>query len=153
MKARQIADLLAPTFASLFLVLSLCAVLVRLLSAGKIPLLQVHPPGKWVDCGETTTLVVRLLKTGDLKINQDPITGAEFTPRIGSIMKNRAGRPIYVLADSEVSYQLVVSLVDRIKGSARDIQIGLLSPYILHALGSGYTSPCSLDWPSYVFRT
>jgi biopolymer transport protein ExbD len=154
MKTRQIADILAPTFASLFLVLSLCAVLVRArpFVGRQIPPLQVHTPGKWVDCGETRTLVVSLLKTGDLKINQDPITWAGFTPRIGSIMRNRADRPVDVLADSEVSYQQVVSLVDRINGSASGIQIGLLSPNILQALGSSYEGPCSLDWPSYVFR-
>jgi biopolymer transport protein ExbD len=107
MKTRQFADILAPTFASLFLVLSLCAVLARArpFVGLQIPLLQVHAPqpGTWVDCGENRTLVVSLLKTGELKINQDPITWAEFTPRIGSIMKNRADRPVYVLADSGVS--------------------------------------------------
>jgi biopolymer transport protein ExbD len=155
MKTRQIEELLAPTFASLFLVLSLCAVLVRArpFVGLQIPLLQVHTPGKWADCGETRALVVSLLKTGELKISQDPITGTELTAKIGSIMKNRADRPVYVLADSGVSYQQVVSLFDRINGSARGIQIGLLSPYILQALGSGYEGPCSLDWPSYVFRT
>ena len=157
MKPRQIADVMLPFFASLFLVLSLCALLVRTpKSAGlQIPMLRVRnpQPEKWLDCGETRIIVVTLNSTGELKINQDAIGWNELSPRIGSIMRFRAEHAIYVLADPEVSYQQFVTLTDRIAGSASNMQIGLLTNQLLSIERYHLEGPCSMEWPPYVSRT
>lgn len=155
MKPRQFADALLPFFASLFLVLSPCAILIGTQkSAGmQIPMLRARNPQseKWVDCGETRIIVVTLNSAGELKINQDSIGWNELSSRIGSIMRFRAQHSIYVLADPEVSYQQFVTLADRIAGSASNIQIGLLTTKLLRM--DRLDGPCSLEWPPYVFRS
>ena len=157
MKPRQIADVLLPFFASLFLVLSLCALLVRTPKPTglQIPMLRVRnpQPEKWLDCGETRIIVVTLNSTGELKINQDAIGWNELSPRIGSIMKFRAEHSIYVRADPEVSYQQFAALTDRIAGSASNMQIGLLTNQLLSIERYHLEGPCSMEWPPYVSRT
>jgi biopolymer transport protein ExbD len=155
MKPNQL-DMFVPSFAGLFLVLSLCAVLLRSpTSTGmRIPLLRLRAPHpkEWRDCGDGRPIVISLLQSGTLKINQDSTSWKDLAPRIAKIMEFRAERTVFVVTDSEVSNQQFAMLIDRLAGSTSDLHIALLTRDIRRTLDSDYAAFCQLEWPPSEFQ-
>jgi biopolymer transport protein ExbD len=153
MKLSQIAELASAPLASLFVLLSLCAFVSRRKAAVgfNVPVLRLRQrhPGKWVDCGETRTIVISLNGNGELHINQDQTTWENLTPTITKIMEHNNEPSVYVLADANVPYAQFTRLMDKIYSSTEGLQVGLISG----ELSRGSITPCGLEWPRGKFVT
>jgi biopolymer transport protein ExbD len=142
--------------ASLFLVLSLCALVVqRPASVGMhFPITRVRRVSLH-DCYDDRDIFVRIKKDGSTWINETQEQPSDVAPLIAQIMESRAYEPpVYVLTDPEVSYGRFASLFQQISASSSDLHVGAITPQLDRELRQcPLGSICGLDWsdhrPSY----
>jgi len=135
MTLNQVRFLVAPAFASLFLVLALCAFAVRApVSTGfSIPVIRLHhDPNETTDCGGRSEFL-RLTKDGRTWINSEEIQAGEVRKDVANLMADRAERVVYVVVDSELTYGQFAQFVDRIAGSTDDLHIVVVSGEVRRA--------------------
>ncbi len=156
----RLRTMLAPVLASLFLILSLCAFVVqRPASAGvMVPVVQLptQPQPQYV-CNHLSG-VLWLNKNGEMGINGYAHPAAAMTSKIEEVWEYRVN-PIYVVADSRVSYGQFVNFMALITEAApKKNRIILLSGDLLKEVEHYPTfddlciwqSPKSPLWDSYM---
>jgi len=71
-------------------------------------------------------VVVQVLASGDLRINQQPVTWDQLGNRLEAIFKERATKVAFVRGDAPVEFAQVAKVLDVMHGSG--ISVGLLTP-------------------------
>jgi biopolymer transport protein ExbD len=146
--------LVAAPMAGLFLILSLCAfVMQRPASVGMwVPMLRVREIPDY-DCpGVDRTIVVRLLKSGIIKINETDVLANELRARLAEIYENRQEKILPVYSDPEVSFGDFATFYANVVSSTSDLHIILRTRQLDAQLEqcSPYSS-CGLDWPDHSY--
>jgi len=86
---------------------------------------QPAPPTSTALPDEGVT-VVQVQNSGELRINQQPVTWDDLGNRLQDIFKLRATKVAFIRGDSLVQFALVARIVDVMHGSG--ISVGLLTP-------------------------
>jgi biopolymer transport protein TolR len=71
-------------------------------------------------------IVVQVLSSGELRINQDPVAWDELGNRLDAIFKQRATKVAFIRGEAPVEFAQVARVVDVMHGSG--IAVGLLTP-------------------------
>ena len=71
-------------------------------------------------------IVLQVLSSGDLRINQEPVAWDRLADRMQAIYKERARKVAFIRGEAPVEFALVARVVDVLHGSG--ISIGLLTP-------------------------
>jgi len=79
-----------------------------------------HPPQP------EAVIVVQVLSSGELRINQDPVDWDQLGIRLNEIFKQRATKVAFIRGEAPVEFAQVARVVDVMHGSG--ISIGLLTP-------------------------
>jgi biopolymer transport protein TolR len=74
-----------------------------------------------------TVIVVQVLADGALRINQDPVSWEDFSPRLQEIFKQRASRVAFIRGDGPVEFGVVAKAIDSMR-TAGIASVGLLTP-------------------------
>lgn len=148
--------LLAPAFAALFMLLSLCIFLVQSPpSMGfRVPLLrlrhQVHPTcdGDWE--------FVELLDDGTTRINGNQIRQENLALHVSNNMATKAERLIYVVPSSGIPYSRLLETMSTLKQAVPDMHIDvLLSGEVRDAYRRPFLKridlPCDIEWQARDF--
>jgi biopolymer transport protein TolR len=72
------------------------------------------------------TIVVQLLDTGKLKINEEDTTWDSLGPRLSDVFKQRAEKVAFVKGDDTVRFADVARAIDIMRGSGID-KVGLIT--------------------------
>lgn len=72
------------------------------------------------------TIVVQVLETGDLKINEDAADWTSLGPRLNDIFKLRAEKVAFVKGDDNVAFASVARAIDVMRSSGVD-KVGLIT--------------------------
>jgi biopolymer transport protein TolR len=72
------------------------------------------------------TIVVQILDTGKLKINDEDATGDSLGPRLTDVFKERAEKVAFVKGDDAVRFADVAHAIDIMRGSGID-KVGLIT--------------------------
>lgn len=75
---------------------------------------------------EPEVIVVEVLSSGVLRINQQPVAWDELGSRLEAIFRERATKVAFIRGDAPVEFAQVARVVDVMHGSG--ISIGLLTP-------------------------
>jgi len=75
---------------------------------------------------EDVVIVVQVLSSGELRINQDPVSWDELGNRLDAIFKRRATKAAFIRGEALVEFSQVARVVDVLHGSG--IGVGLLTP-------------------------
>jgi biopolymer transport protein ExbD len=86
-----------------------------------VPRPAVERPSDPVDI-----IVVQVLSSGDLRINQDPVAWDHLADRMAAIYKERARKVAFIRGEAPVEFALVARAIDLLHGSG--ISVGLLTP-------------------------
>lgn len=119
----------APAFASIFLVLTMCALIVRSPSSTGyyVPMAQIHhDPNEPTDCGGRSEFI-RLTNDGRSWINDAEVPAERIGAAVAQVMDDRAEKVVYIVVDSNLSYGQFAQFVDRVTGAGPDIHIVLIS--------------------------
>ena len=73
-----------------------------------------------------TVVVVEVLSSGELRINQQPVGWDELANRLEAIYKERVRKVCFIRGDAPVEFAQVARVVDVMHGSG--ISVGLLTP-------------------------
>ena len=76
------------------------------------------------DPGEV--IVVQVLSSGELRINQDPVAWDQLANRLEAIFKERAAKVAFIRGEAPVEFAEVARVVDILHGAG--ISVGLLTP-------------------------
>ncbi|MGA3045944.1 MAG: hypothetical protein ABSD67_04940 [Terracidiphilus sp.] len=150
----RLLGLLAAPFASLFLVLSLCAFVVRMpASTGvRIPMVRIHHnPDELTDCGGRSEFV-RLTKGGRTWINDSETPADQLAPAVASLMENRAERVVHVIVDSDFSYGRFAEFLDKVARSTTGLHVVVISGEVRKAFEQSH-APCDFVYPANEFTT
>jgi biopolymer transport protein TolR len=79
-----------------------------------------HPPQP------ETVIVVQVLSSGELRINQDPVDWDQLGIRLDEIFKQRASKLAFIRGEAPVEFAQVARVVDVMHGLG--IAVGLLTP-------------------------
>jgi len=71
-------------------------------------------------------IVVQVQNSGELRINEQPVTWDDLGNRLEAIFKFRATKVAFIRGDALVEFALVARIVDVMHGSG--ISVGLLTP-------------------------
>jgi biopolymer transport protein ExbD len=71
-------------------------------------------------------IVVEVLSSGELRINQDPVAWDPLADRMEAIYKERARKVAFIRGEAPVEFALVARAIDLLHGSG--ISVGLLTP-------------------------
>jgi biopolymer transport protein TolR len=71
-------------------------------------------------------IVVQVQNSGELRINEQPVTWDDLGNRLEAIFKLRATKVAFIRGDALVEFALVARIVDVMHGSG--ISVGLLTP-------------------------
>jgi biopolymer transport protein ExbD len=71
-------------------------------------------------------IIVQVLASGELRINQDPVAWDDLANRLEAIYKERANRVAFIRGEAPVEFAYVARVVDVMHGSG--ISVGLLTP-------------------------
>ena len=71
-------------------------------------------------------IVLQVLSSGDLRINQEPVAWDHLADRMQAIYKERARKVAFIRGEAPVEFALVARVVDVLHGSG--IAVGLLTP-------------------------
>src|SRR5258708_3170609 len=71
-------------------------------------------------------IVLQLLSSGDLRLNQDPVPSHHLAERMQAIYKERARKVAFIRGEAPVEFALVARAIDLLHGSG--ISVGLLTP-------------------------
>jgi biopolymer transport protein TolR len=72
------------------------------------------------------TIVVQVLETGKLKINQEDATWESLGPRLSDVFKERAEKVAFVQGEDAVRFSEVARAIDVMRGSGID-KVGLIT--------------------------
>jgi len=72
------------------------------------------------------TIVVQVLETGKLKINQEDATWESLGPRLSDVFKERAEKVAFVEGEDAVRFSEVARAIDVMRGSGID-KVGLIT--------------------------
>jgi len=75
---------------------------------------------------EPDFVVVQVLSSGELRINQQPVAWDELGSRLEAIYKERAKKVAFIRGEAPVEFAQVARVVDVMHGSG--ISVGLLTP-------------------------
>ena len=129
MNFNRLLSLLAVPFASLFLILTLCTMVVRRSpSAGfYMPIIRLHHhPDEPTDCGGRSEFL-RLTKDGRTWINEAEIPHDKIASTLAEMMKNRVERIVFIEVDSDLPYGQFTELMDKASGSIEDLHVIVIS--------------------------
>ena len=87
---------------------------------------QPAPPEKQTQQIEQKTIVVQVLDTGKLKINEDDATWDTLGPRLNDVFKERAEKVAFVKGDDTVRFAEVARAIDIMRNSGID-KVGLIT--------------------------
>ena len=87
---------------------------------------QPAPPQKEQQQIEQKTIVVQILDTGKLKINDEDATWDTLGPRLTDVFKERAEKVAFVKGDDAVRFADVARAIDIMRGSGID-KVGLIT--------------------------
>jgi biopolymer transport protein TolR len=88
---------------------------------------QPAPPNqKQQDQVQQKTIVVQILDTGKLKINDEDATWDSLGPRLTDVFKERAEKVAFVKGDDKVRFADVARAIDVMRGSGID-KVGLIT--------------------------
>jgi len=90
---------------------------------------QPTPPDQKQTEPDTRTIVVQVLASGRLKINQDDTSWQDLGPRLFDIFKERAEKIAFVKGDDNVEFATVARAIDIMRGSGID-HVGLITAKI-----------------------
>jgi len=85
---------------------------------------QPAPEEAVADPGEV--IVVQVLSSGELRINQDPVAWDQLANRLEAIFKERAAKVAFIRGEAPVEFAEVARVVDILHGAG--ISVGLLTP-------------------------
>jgi biopolymer transport protein TolR len=86
---------------------------------------QPLPPGKkFLPPGGT--VIIQVLSSDHVKINQEDATWEDLGPRLQAVFKQRAEKGAFVRGDADVSFALVAQAIDMMRSSGIE-NIGLIS--------------------------
>jgi biopolymer transport protein TolR len=85
-----------------------------------------QPPTEPTRATEPDVIVIQVLSSGELRINQEPIAWDQLGNRLEAIFKERATRVAFIRGDAPVEFAQVARVVDVMHGSR--ISVGLLTP-------------------------
>jgi len=71
-------------------------------------------------------IVLQVLSSGDLRINQEPVAWDHLADRMQAIYKERARKVAFIRGEAPVEFALVARALDLLHGSG--ISVGLLTP-------------------------
>ena len=164
MNAWQIRMWLAAPMASLFLILGVCAFAIqRTPSEGiYIPVLRLSAQftENEFSC-DGRFHFVQLMADGTTKLNEQSIPFEQLEARLAERMEGQLAKAVFVVPDSDISYQRFVAALDAIHNASSDVHIGVLSGELRHQYQQGWESdglleprhvPCDLIWPSQEFH-
>jgi biopolymer transport protein ExbD len=86
-----------------------------------VPQPAVDRPSNPVDI-----IVVQVLSSGELRVNQDPVAWDHLADRMEAIYKERARKVAFIRGEAPVEFALVARAIDLLHGSG--ISVGLLTP-------------------------
>ena len=151
MDPSRLRALIAPAMASLFLVLSLCAFVVRRPeSVGmRIPLVPLHSESHLSGVCNYMPIVLWLTADGKMWINVTEVSPDKLRARIAEIKEYSMDRRVYVVADPGVSYGKFADFLDRIVDATQNLQVVLLSGQLRREVEQGPTFEglCVLESP------
>lgn len=90
---------------------------------------QPAPPNQKQTQPDSRTIVVQVLASGQVKINQDDVTWNDLGSRLFNIFKERADRIAFVKGDDNVEFSQVAHAIDIMRGAGID-HVGLITAKI-----------------------
>ena len=87
---------------------------------------QPAPPNQKQADTTQKTIVVQILDTGKLKINEEDATWDSLGPRLTDVFKERAEKVAFVKGDDAVRFRDVARAIDVMRGSGID-KVGLIT--------------------------
>jgi biopolymer transport protein ExbD len=87
---------------------------------------QPAPPNQNQQQVEQKTIVVQILDTGKLKINDEDTTWDSLGPRLSDVFKQRAEKVAFVKGDDAVRFSEVARAIDLMRSSGID-KVGLIT--------------------------
>ena len=87
---------------------------------------QPAPPNTKQQDTTQKTIVVQILDTGKLKINEEDATWDSLGPRLSDVFKERAEKVAFVKGDDSVRFADVAKAIDIMRGSGID-KVGLIT--------------------------
>jgi biopolymer transport protein TolR len=87
---------------------------------------QPAPPNQKQADTTQKTIVVQILDTGKLKINEEDATWDSLGPRLSDVFKERAEKVAFVKGDDAVRFADVARAIDIMRGSGID-KVGLIT--------------------------
>ena len=87
---------------------------------------QPAPPTPELQQTIQKTIVVQILDTGKLKINEEEATWDTLGPRLSDVFKERAEKVAFVKGDDAVRFAEVARAIDVMRGSGID-KVGLIT--------------------------
>lgn len=141
MNLSSLRTMLAPSLASLFLILCLCSWVLRSYPTAGIPihLYALHPEKNVSgECSARAT-VLWLTRDGRMWINDYEVAPADLTSRLEEILENRSVRRAYVVADSGLSYGQFADYLNRIARVQPKFDYVLLSGDLRREVENGPT--------------
>jgi len=89
----------------------------------KIP--QPAPPTQTSD-PDAAVIIVQVLASGELRIDQDPVAWDDLANRLEAIYREHANKVAFIRGEAPVEFAYVARVVDIMHGSG--ISVGLLTP-------------------------
>ena len=126
----RLLSIAAAPFCCMFLIV-LVVSMARVRPQGSVghsvPVVRIHhDPQEPTDCGGRTEFI-RLTKDGRTWINEDQVPANRLVQRIAGLMKNRAERVVYFIADSELSFGQFAEFLDKVSGATSDLRVVVVS--------------------------
>jgi biopolymer transport protein ExbD len=147
----RLRTMLAPAFAGLFVILLVCFVMVRRPTTGGvwIHLYPLHPKSNPSGVCNYREIVLWLTKDGKMWMNDYQVPSGGLRAKLAEVFGNRMIKKVYVVADSEVSYEQFVDFMSKIVGASPDLHVILLSGQLRQEVESGPTfeNLCVLESP------
>jgi biopolymer transport protein TolR len=78
-------------------------------------------------------IVVQVLGTGTLRINQEPVLWQDLQGRLEEIFKLRAARVAFVRGDGALEFGVIGRVIDTMRG-AGIASVGMMTPELENAL-------------------
>lgn len=162
----KLRGLLAAPLASLILILILCVFVARRPQPAfglRVPMVKLkqHSPG--YVCEDDRLLIVRLMKDGNVWINETAISTEQLRPLLFKIFEYRHERVVYLFAEPSVPYGKFVEFFGQVSSSISGLHVILLtdeilkSPYRLVGVVDPsrlevYVPECDLEWSENGFN-
>jgi len=90
---------------------------------------QPPQPNSQQQADPTRTVVIQVLSSGALKINQEDTTWDAMGPRLEEIFKTRAEKVAFIKGDDNVRFQEIARAIDIMRSSGID-KVGLITAKI-----------------------